>query len=179
MGLEPAPVTHIRARCRDGSAAVTRHRVGRGLVYVCGFFPGLDYSTAVRRSDYDMRRDLDPALRTLIAAPALEQTQPVVDASDPLTEGVLLRNPANGARAVTLANWAYAVTALRQDPSGKQTPIVTHRPIQDVRVTIRGAGSVREVASCTLERTLEFTSTKDRLTVSLPRLEEGDVMLLR
>jgi hypothetical protein len=38
-----------------------------------------------------MRRDFDRARRLYIDGPALERTRPVVDVSDPLTEGVLLK----------------------------------------------------------------------------------------
>jgi len=111
--LRPEGDTEVLTRFADGGAAMTRHSYGKGQVYVAGFFPGLEYSASVRRADFNMRRDFETARRLAVATPALKLTQPVVDTSDPLVEGVLLKNPANGTRAVTLANWAYGVAACR------------------------------------------------------------------
>jgi hypothetical protein len=177
--LRPADGTEILARFADGGAALTRHAHGKGQVYVAGFFPGLEYSAAVRRPDFNMRRDLDRTLRLIIAGPALKLTRPVVDASDPLVEGVLLENPANGLRAVTLASWAYGVTALAEDASRRRSPIVKHLPVENLQVAIRAAQGTKQVFSCMLQRTLRFAESDDSLTVELPRLDEGDVLLLK
>ena len=177
--LSPDAQTEVLASFADGTPAMTRHQHGRGEVYVVGFFPGLEYSAPVHRDDYDMTRDLRAARRDLVAAPALKLTRPVVDASEPLVEGVLLRNEKANTRAVTLANWAYRVSSIRQDPSGRRTPVVAHLPAEDIKITIRGAGEVRRIDSCVLDRSLDFASTGDTIVVSLPRLEEGDVLLLK
>jgi hypothetical protein len=171
--------TEILARFADGGAAMTRCRYGKGQVYVVGFFPGLEYSAGVRRLDFNMRRDFDPVRRAVIAAPALELTQPVVDASDPLVEGVLIRNADNAMRAVTLANWAYGVAALRQDGSEQRSAVVKHLPADGLQIKIRTSEKTKEVTSCMLRRTLKFTESGDTLVVELPRLDEGDVLLLR
>jgi hypothetical protein len=177
--LSPDAGAEVLAHFADGAPAITRHHYGKGKVYVVGFFPGLEYSVPVRRDDYDMIRDFHAARRDLVTAPALELAQPVVDASEPLVEGVLLRNEKDDSLAVTLANWAYRVGSIRQDPSGRRTPVVAHVRAEDVKVTIRGAGEVRRVESCMLDRSLDFSSTGDRIVVSLPRLDEGDVLLLK
>ncbi len=177
--LRPAEGAEVLARFADGAAAMTRHRYGKGQVHVVGFFPGLEYSAAVRRLSFNMRRDFQAALRLVVAGPALKLTRPVVDASDPLVEGVLLENPANGLRAVTLANWAYGVTALVEDASHRRSPIVKHLPAANLPVTIRAVPGTKHVVSCMLQRTLRFTASDASITVELPRLDEGDVLLLR
>ena len=109
----------------------------------------------------------------------LKHTRPVVGVSEPLVEGVLLGNEGHGTRAVTLANWAYRVSSIRQDPTGRRNSVVTHVPAEDVKVTVRGTGDVRRVESCMLARTLEFTRDNGEIVVLIPRLEEGDVLLLK
>jgi hypothetical protein len=92
-------------------------------------------------------------------------------------EGVLLVKAATGRRAVTLANWAYRVTAHRKRGAG--VSIVTGiSPASDLQVRVRGAGEVRKVTSAMLDRPLKFSAADDVLTVELPRLDEGDVLLL-
>ena len=177
--LRPTDNTEVLARFADGGAAVTRHPCGKGQVYVVGFFPGLEYSAAVRRPDFNMRRDSDAALRSVIAGPALQRTQPMVDASDPLVEGVLLTNPTNRLRAVTLANWAYGVAALTEDAAHRRSPVVKHLPAENLRIKIRTVAGTKRVYSCMLQRTVAFTESGDSLTAELPRLDEGDVLLLQ
>jgi hypothetical protein len=176
--LTPDGDAEVLARFADGSPAALRHRHGKGRAYVLGFFPGLEYSATVRSAEYDMRRDFQSARRKLVAAPALELTAPVVDPSDPLVEGVLLRCAAGQRRAVTLANWAYAAGASREDSPPRQNPVLSHLSVENLKVTIRGAGKVSGATSCMLERRLELTTSGETVTVTLPRLEEGDVLLL-
>jgi len=126
-----------------------------------------------------MRRDLDPARRLVIAGPALELTRPVVEPSDPLVEGVLLKNADNGMRAVTLANWAYGVAALKENASGRRSAIVRHLPLDGLQVRIRATEQINEVLSCMLRQSLKFTQSGDSVLVEMPRLDEGDVLLLK
>jgi hypothetical protein len=176
--LDPAEGAEVLARFADGKPAAVSSRYGKGRAYVVGFYPGLEYSAAVRRPDYNMRRDFDAGPRRFVAAPALECSEPVVDAADPLVEGVLLVNPADGRRCVTLANWAYGVTAIQQDERGRRTPVVSHLPIEDLEVTVRGAGKVSKATSCWLDRPLKVEVSGDQVRFTLPRLEEGDVVVL-
>ncbi len=177
--LRPESDTEILARFADGTAAMTCHSYEKGQVYVVGFFPGLEYSAAVRRLDFNMRRDFDPVRRLVIAAPALELTQPIVEPSDPLVEGVLLKNAVNGLRAVTLANWAYGVAELKEDASGRRSTIVKHLPVNGLQIKIRATEDTKEVVSCMLRQSLKFTESGDSVVVELPRLDEGDVLLLK
>lgn len=175
--LQPAAGTDVLARFADGGAALTRHAYGKGQTYVAGFFPGLEYSARVRSDRFDMARDFDAGIRRFVAAPALAAVQPVVDTSQPAVEGVLLRNPASGKRAVALMNWAYRVSALRK--SGARTsPVITLVPFEGLKVTLRGAGPVRSVRSAMLGKALPVAPAGDAVTITLPRLEEGDVLLL-
>lgn len=176
--LEPVAGTEVLARFADTSAAVVRHPYGKGQAWTVGFYPGLEYSSTLRRPDYDMARDVDSVRRSFVAVPALSVTKPVVEASLPLVEGVLLRNPTNGLRSVTLANWAYRVAGYRRDGRGRRSTIVKQAPAENVTVTIRGAGPVARVTSTQLGRELKFTTSEGAVTVRLPRLEEGDVLIL-
>ncbi len=161
--LRPATGTEVLARFDDGGAAITR----RGRVRVLGSFPGLEYSAGVRAETYDMSTAFDPARRALIAAPALERVKPVVDASEPLVEGVLLRHPGTGRRAVVLMNWAY-----RRSASGAVACVA----FADLKVAIRAtAGTLRSTA---LGKALDVGRSGEFMTATLPTLAEGDVLLL-
>lgn len=176
--LDPREDAEVLARFADTSVSVVRHRYGKGQTYVVGMFPGLEYSATVRSAEYNMRRDFRPDRRRLIAAPALALTAPVVDVSDPLVEGVLLRSAAGTQRAVTLANWAYKTGPTVKDARGRPRTLVAHLPVENVKVTIRGAGKVDRAASCMLHRQLNVTASGETVAFTLPRLEEGDVVVL-
>jgi len=179
--LEPDVGTEVLVRFADGGAAVTRHAYGKGQAYVVGFFPGLEYSAGVRRHTrapvFDMSKDFDPGRRSYVAAPALGRVQPVVDAAQPTVEGVLLKDRPTGDRAVTLMNWAYRVVAHRQR-GRRVSPVCDIVPFENLRVHIRGAGPVKRVRSATLDQVLPLRRDKDGITVTLPRLDEADVLLL-
>jgi len=171
--------TQILAHFADGTAAMTCAKYGKGRAYVVGFFSGLEYSAAVRRFDFNMRRDFDSTLRLIVTAPALDLTQPTAEPSDPLVEGVLLKNAANGMRAVTLANWAYGVTAIKQDARGHRSAVITNLPAEDLQIKIRPLKDMKEVFSCMLQKKVKFTESGDSVIVDLPKLDEGDVLLLK
>jgi hypothetical protein len=175
--LKPAPGTDVVAKFADGTAALTRHPYGKGLAWVAGFFPGLEYSAGVRSEEYDMTRDFDPVRRNFVVAAALERVKPVVDASQPLVEGVLLKNESTGKRAVTLMNWAYRVSA--RQVSGKKTSTVKSlASLKDLKIVLRGAGDVARVTSTVLNKPLTIEKSGDTLTILLPVLDEGDVLRL-
>jgi len=96
-----------------------------------------------------------------------------VDASQPLVEGILLRNEA-GKQSVTLMNWAYRVSA---KGAGKKT-VKSVVPCKDLKVSIRGAGDVTRVTSTVLQKPLTVEKTAEGITVTLPELLEGDVLRL-
>jgi len=175
--LRPGPTATVLAKFADGGAAITCNAFGRGKAYVVGLFPGLEYSAAVRHDRFDMSRDFSPELRALVAGPVLESVRPVVDCSLSTVEAVLLVNPASGKRAVTLMNWAYRVTGLRKR-GGRVSTVTQLVPAEGVELTVRGAGKVSKITSAMLDKPLEFTLDGKRLTIRLPRLDEGDVLLL-
>jgi len=171
--LKPAAGTDVVAKFADGSPALTRHAFGKGQVWVAGFFPGLEYSSGVRTEEFDMTRDFDAVRRGFVTA-ALERVKPVVDASQPLVEGVLLRGE-GGKRSVTLMNWAYRVTA--KGAAAKKTfkTVVTFK---DLKIAIRGVGDVTRVTSTVLGKPMAVEKTADGIIVVLPELAEGDVLRL-
>jgi len=176
--LDPLPEAEVLARFGDGRPAVTRHAYGKGSACVLGFYPGLEYSVPILKEDYDLARDFDPARRAFVAAPALAAgARPVVDASAPLVEGVLLRNAQSGKSAVTLVNWAYraGADAARLVQPSKGYALV---PFDSLTVVVRGTGPVREVRSAWTGAKLEFRQRQEAVEVALPRLEEADVLLI-
>ncbi|MCL4207323.1 MAG: hypothetical protein KJ000_32985 [Pirellulaceae bacterium] len=168
----------VLARFADGRPAMARRSLGQGTVTIAAFFPGLEYSATVRRPDFNMRRDFDRARRLYIDGPALERTRPVVDVSDPLTEGVLLADADGRPTAVTLANWAYGVTAVEEDPTGRRRPVVRHLPLENVQISIPALAPLARATSCMLQRDLTVTQVADRYVIQLPRIDEGDVLIL-
>lgn len=169
IGREPLDATGaaVLGRFADGKPAVVRREVGRGAVVSVGVWAGLTYSAKVRRPDYDMRADFDPALRRLIAAPALERdvVRPAVP-SDPLVEAVALTNA--GQRSVALMNWAY-----RYDAKSKNSL----QPRDKLRVDLPRVGpiaSVRSLRFGPLPLAREGTVT----FVIVPRIDEVDVLLV-
>lgn len=179
--LKPADGAEVLARFADGSAALTRHPYGKGQAYVAGFFPGLEYSAGVRNDEYDMGKQFDANLRRLVTAPALAKVQPVVDAAVPTVEGVLLTNSVSGARSVTLMNWTYRVSATRLKSSGasaRKTAVTTLVEQKDMQVAVRGAGPVSKVRSVQLGQDLVFQQQGDLLRVTVPHLQEADVLIL-
>jgi hypothetical protein len=163
--LEPGEGTDTLAKFADGTPAATRHPFGKGQAYVVGLFAGLEYAARVHREDFDMSLDFDSGLRGFVAAPALEAVKPVVATSQPLVEGILVRHPTTGKRAVALMNWAY-----------KGRELV---PCENLTVAIRGAGHVSRVTAAWLDKQLPITKSPDAITVTLPRLDEAEVLLLQ
>ncbi|HEX7898364.1 MAG TPA: hypothetical protein VF950_11435 [Planctomycetota bacterium] len=167
----PEPVLTIKPALYGATAlqsfgpGVTREppaptRTDRAVV-ISGF-PGLEYSAAVRTDAYDMSKDFRDDLRALIAAPALERVKPDVAASHPLVEGLLVRNGAR--RAVVLMNWAYRAGGV----------LVPHA---NLTVFLRGVASAK-VSSCALDRAIPAEAVEGGLRITLPVLEEGDVLEL-
>ena len=143
-----------------------------------GFYSGLEYSADILKSDYDMARDFQPVKRAFVVCAALAAgVQPVVETSVPLVQGVLLRHPSSGRSAVTLVNWAYRAQGTGQtvlQPSGRYALV----PFNSVRVVVRGAGPVRAIRSAWSGAKLEFQQRWDDIELTLPRIDEADVLLL-
>ncbi|QDU96490.1 type 1 glutamine amidotransferase family protein [Lignipirellula cremea] len=181
--LHPAAGTEVLSRYGDGGVAATRHPHGQGEVIVLGYFAGLEYAVPLMHDRFDMQRDFDPLRRRAVVAPAVARAQPVVDASEPTIEGVLLKNTTTGKQAITLMNWAYGVTAVRviqSEQSRQERPVVSHLPARNVKVVVRGAGAVQRVRSLALEQTfaVEPGSDGESFQFTLHELREGDILLL-
>ena len=175
--LAPAEGTETLARFADGRTAITRSKHGAGTVWVVGLFPGLEYSAPLRTAYYDMSRDLSQMRRKFIKLPCQGRVRPVVDCDDPAVEGALLRNNATGKLAVALMNWTYRVAEPKDSVMGAK-PMVELVPRENLKLRIRGTGKIASVRSAAMGETLAATYAEDVLTLTLPRLGEGDVLLL-
>jgi hypothetical protein len=165
--LKPTADTAVLARFADGSAAATVHAYGKGKAYVVGFYPGLEYSAMVRDGKVDLSRDYDPSRASFITAPALDITQPPVEVSIPTVEAVLLRSPSSGKHAVVLMNWSYALdgTARLVELTG-------------LEITVHGTPSATRATSAMLDKTIPIRKEGDAIRLTLPQLQEGDVITL-
>jgi hypothetical protein len=181
--LLPSSGTTVLAHFADGGAAATRNDYGKGHVYVLGFFAGLEYAAPLVEADFDMSIDFNPTVRSFIAVPALSVVAPVVQTSIPAVEGVLLQNKENGLRSITLMNWGYRtegkrVVNLARDRQRAKSIIVL--PTQkDLKITVRGAGPVKEARSVWLDKPLPVRVENDAVSFTLPELAEGDVIVLK
>jgi hypothetical protein len=175
--LLQANKTETVASFADGSAAITRHAVGEGEAWVIGLFPGLEYSAPLRQESYDMSKEFPAPWRELVALPCRGKVVPVVSSSVPTVEGVLLQNPSSGRLALTLMNWTYR--AVPQELDGKKLkPRVEFVPQENVHVRVAGVGNVRSVRSSAAEQTIPHRAAEKTVTFTLPRLEEGDILLI-
>lgn len=163
--LDPAPGAEVLARYADGGAAVTRHAHGKGAVYVVGFYAGLEYAVDAMKDGYNMATDYLPGKRRFVTLPLQAAgVLPVVDASHPLIEGIMLKNRQTGRQAVTLSNWAY---------QGRNLV-----PQANVAIRLRDPGNVAQVTSLALGKTLPVTREGKDVIIKLDRLDEGDILLL-
>ena len=163
--LDPAPGTEVLARYADGAAAVTRRAQGKGAVYVVGFYAGLEYAVDTMKGDYNMATDYLPGKRSFVTLPLQAAgVLPVVDASQPLIEGIMLKNRQTGRQAVTLSNWAYQGRSLV--------------PQENVSIRLRDPGNVTQAKSLALGKTLPVTREGKDAIIKLDRLDEGDILLL-
>jgi len=153
--LYPAGGTDVLATWGDGAAAVTRHRFGRGTAWMVGMYAGVEYAWETM-----CNRPFSDEKRSYIAAPVLEAgVLPVVDASVPMIEGVLLRNEKSGKLAAVLINWLFKV----------DQPITVH---------LRGTGAATKARSLALGQVFTLTTADGWATLTLPRMDEGDILLL-
>lgn len=175
--LVPQPGTETLVTFGDGKAAMTRHSYGKGKVYVFGVFGGVEYAVPTMHAEFDMTRDFDAHRRSYVTMTALELGKPAVQVSVPTVEAVWLQNPVTGKQAVTVINWAYRrlpPNANANRPGSSNELIL----VNDLSLTIRGAGPVTKVVSAATGRALAMSTSDDAIQVTLPRLAEGDVLLL-
>ena len=164
--LDPVPEAEVLATFADGQPAAIRHRWGKGTAYVVGFYPGSEYAADVLRPDFDLSVHFRPEKRAFISSVALAAgVEPAVDASHPLIEGVMLKNPQTNRLAVVLMNWAFRGRDLV--------------PLDDVQVKLRGTGQVEQIHSTWKRQPLPFDQEGDSVTVHLGTMEDGDILLLQ
>jgi hypothetical protein len=153
--LDPAESAEILATYADGGAAAVRHRCGKGTAWLLGFYAGLEYAIETMHN-----KPFDGDKRSFVAAPVLAAgVQPVVDADEPLVEGVLLKNSKTGKLAVVLINWKFLLD-------------------KELTVKVRGAGDATAARSLALAQPLRAAKEGDFLQITLPKLAEGDILLL-
>ena len=162
--LEPT-TAETRHSFADGKAAVTRNRHGNGEAIAAGLWAGISYSATVRRPDFNMRDDFDPALRELIAGPAVSRKvwRPAIP-SDPLVEAIALRK--DGRRSVALMNWSY-----RMDENALNRARL--QPVTGLRIELPGYPNAKSVTSIRHGK-LELSGG----AVVLPNLEEIDLLVI-
>lgn len=160
--LRPADGTEVLATFADGTAAITRHRHGKGQAVVIGLFAGLEYAERVHRDDFDMSADFDAGWRRLMTTFA--GVAPPVDTGQPTVEGIVVRNQATGTRAVVLLNWTYR---------GRELVA-----FERLAVTVRGVGGARRARSAWSEQDLRYEASRGGLVIRLPRLDDADVLLI-
>ena len=153
--LSPVSDGDVVASYADGVPAVIRHRYGKGTAWLTGFYSGMEYAWETMQ-----KKEFRADKRAFVAEPMLAAgVRPVVDASDPLVEGVMLKNRQTGKLAVILINWRHKIE-------------------EEVSVRIRGAGQFGRAKSlATGERLTPKPEGEDRL-VTLPGMKEGDILLL-
>ena len=153
--LDATDGAEVVASYASGKPAVIRHRYGKGAAWLAGFYTGLEYAWETMQ-----KREFDRDKRRFISAPVLESgVAPVVDASDPLVEGVLLRNRKTGKLAVVLMNWK-------------------HHLENEVMIKIRVADALTKARSSATGVAYPLRAVGDHLLVTLPKLDEGDILLL-
>jgi hypothetical protein len=124
-----------------------------------------------------MARDFEAGRRAFMTAPAMAAVRATVEPDQPTVEGLLLQNDTSGARAVVLMNWTYRVAARQQQQNGG-APMTELVPFDDMQVTIHDAGTVTQVTSAMLGRALPIERAGNAVLVTVPRLEDADVLVL-
>ncbi|MFP4029460.1 MAG: beta-galactosidase trimerization domain-containing protein [Candidatus Brocadiia bacterium] len=176
--LHPAQKTDVLARYADGGAAVTRHKFGKGQAYVVGFYAGLEYCAPILGRHFNMATDFTQTRRNYVSAPALSAgVRPVVHASEPLVEGVLVKNEKSGRLAVALMNWAYSRSPVPEKKSRRRLR-THHVKFENLYIRIRGIDGTKTVRSAALNTSLRTTRDDGQLVIRLPLLEEVDILLL-
>ncbi len=153
--LQPMEDAEVMAKYADGGAAIVRHTYGKGAAWTFGFYAGLEYATETMAGEPFAFWKQDLLAQPLRNAKIL----PVVEATEPLVEGILVKNRKTGRRAVILINWKFAI----EEP---------------LTLTLRSLEPVSSVRSLALNKTLPLHPAQDGKILHLPSLAEGDILLL-
>lgn len=139
----------------DGRPAMTRNTFGKGNAWLIAHHAGVEYATDVMGGGKHQASKRDSIAMPIIQA----GVRPVVDASEPLVEGVLLASNRSKEHAVVLMNW-------------------TRENLSDVTIKLRGAATTKRITSTALNSDVAFTRDGDVLTLELTTLGDGDILLL-
>ncbi len=161
--LKTRPGAQVAAKFADGSPAMVVNSVGKGKVYLSAVYPGLEYAVKVHRPDFNMPEDFEADKRAWVTMAIKDRVTPPVDVSVPVVEALSLVHSKTGKRSVVLMNWGYQ--------TGKK--IV---PQENVKVTIADGKGVKKVKSMMMDQDLALERKGDAVVVTLPKLEEGDVL---
>jgi hypothetical protein len=151
----------------DGKHADALRTLGKGKVYVAGIWVGLTYSARVRRGDFDMSTDFTAAgEHTWLTLPLDDLPRPVF-MSLPTVEAVALIK--DGRRSVALMNWAY-----RREGARGEALI----PARELKVTLREMGEIKRVRSSKLGELKLNVVEPGIYSLTLPTLDEIDLLVI-
>jgi hypothetical protein len=166
--LDVAQPEEVMAKYEDGGAAAVRHRHGKGTAWVIGTYAGVEYAWEPMINTDKDQKWFRADKRSWIAGPVLEAgVRPVVDAQGyysiwedaAFVEGHMLKNRKTGALAVILINWAHHIK-------------------KPVTIKIREAGDMKSAKSVATGETFPLERKGDLLVATMPKLDEGDILLL-
>lgn len=163
--LQPTAGAKVLAKFGDGSAAMVCNEYGKGKAWIAGWYTGVEYATGVMKEGYNPVKDFSTEKRGLVAAAAADSgARPAVDASEPLIEGVRVKNNESGREAVLLMNWAFiGRNAVKFD---------------DLTVAIPDSGTWTGARSVGLRKKLDAVKNGDTLVVKVGEMGDSDVLLL-
>ncbi|MDP6354765.1 MAG: beta-galactosidase trimerization domain-containing protein [Planctomycetota bacterium] len=154
--VDAAEGAEIVLKYEDGRPALIKNRYGKGAAWFATFYAGLEYA-----NDTMQRKPFDGTKRACVSMPLLSaDVRPVVDADEPLVEGVLLKNRKSGKQAVVLINWKFKI----EEP---------------LRIRVRGARKISQAYSCALKKELKIQSDGEFSELTVPHMAEGDIVLLQ
>jgi hypothetical protein len=163
--IKPRPGAKVVAKFGNGSPALIVNEVGKGKVYLSALYGGLEYAAKVHRGDFDMNADFEAGKRAWVTAPIAGRVTVPMEVSAPLVEAVTLIQEKTGKRSISLMNWAY----------GPDKRIV---PQENVKVTIADGKGITKVLSSWSGEPLKLEKKGDAVVVTIPKLEEGDVLAI-
>ncbi len=173
--LVPAPGTEVVATFSDGKPAGTLRKLGKGQVITLGFFPGLDYMAPNLTGQLDMVKAYKAEALGFISKPALEKVTPRTDVPLANVETVLLEGQGN-AKALILMNWAYEFGGLVKSNKGTRgTKEIAEA--HDVPVRVKDLSGIKRVYSAATDKEVPFKADGKDIVVTLPLLQEGEILL--
>ncbi len=145
------------AKFDDGSPAVVRRTVGKGLAIHFAWLPGLSYAKSAAKTQDKLPVGYSDSIRHWIVLPTeLARVEIPVKLAQPLVESPVLVSPAGA--AVTVLNWTGA-------------------PIASLKVELHLPFAVRSIDSVT-QGAIHFEKSGERVTFNLP-LRAADILVVK